>query len=129
LFIHRDKSIRMRTIYPSTSESYNSIHRNELRRRAGNGTQTHMMRGPRGKMGYPMRALIERQLYHPAFVLPMVALMQLMVAFDFNVAQVSLVVATKSAQAGWHVIHHFAAHLLGYPVDQVCNRDRLCGCH
>jgi hypothetical protein len=77
-----------------------------------------------------MRALIERQLYHPAFVLPMVALMQLMVALDFNVAQVSFVVASKSAQVGWHVLHHFVAHLLGSgSVDHVGDRDRFCGCH
>jgi hypothetical protein len=76
-----------------------------------------------------MRALIERQLYHPAFVLPMVALMQLMVALDFNVAQVSMVIATKGAQAGWHAVHHLVAHLLCSPIDQVGDRDRFCGCH
>jgi hypothetical protein len=46
-----------------------------------------------------MRALIERQLYHPAVVLPMVELMQMMVAQDFNLSQVGLLVATKGARA------------------------------
>ncbi|MGF6239553.1 hypothetical protein P3T42_001285 [Paraburkholderia sp. GAS38] len=46
-----------------------------------------------------MRALIERQLYHPSVVLPMVALMQMMVAQDFNLSQVGLMVATKGARA------------------------------
>ncbi|TDN69523.1 hypothetical protein [Paraburkholderia sp. BL10I2N1] len=46
-----------------------------------------------------MRDLIERQLYHPAVVLPMVSLMQLMVSLDFNLSQVGLVVATKGARA------------------------------
>ena len=45
-----------------------------------------------------MRAIIERQLYHPAVVLPMVSLMQLMVSLDFNLSQVGLVVATKGAR-------------------------------
>ncbi|HXZ07216.1 MAG TPA: hypothetical protein VEI25_04090 [Paraburkholderia sp.] len=45
-----------------------------------------------------MRDLIERQLYHPAVVLPMVSLMQLMVSLDFNLSQVGLVVATKGAR-------------------------------
>ncbi|MEW6340374.1 MAG: hypothetical protein RXR20_12510 [Paraburkholderia sp.] len=46
-----------------------------------------------------MRDLIERQLYHPSVVLPMVALMQMMVAQDFNLSQVGLMMATKGAQA------------------------------
>ncbi len=46
-----------------------------------------------------MRALIERQLYHPSVILPMVALMQMMVAQDFNLSQVGLMVATKGARA------------------------------
>ena len=47
-----------------------------------------------------MRALIERQLYHPSVILPMVALMQMMVAQDFNLSQVGLLMATKGAQIG-----------------------------
>jgi hypothetical protein len=46
-----------------------------------------------------MKDLIERQLYHPAVVLPMVSLMQLMVSLDFNLSQVGLVVATRGARA------------------------------
>ncbi|SIT81353.1 hypothetical protein RA167_15350 (plasmid) [Mycetohabitans endofungorum] len=57
-----------------------------------------------------MRALIERQLYHPTFVLPMIALMQLMVALNFNLTQVLLIVVTKGVQSGWHVLHHAAVH-------------------
>ncbi|SAK78781.1 hypothetical protein AWB81_03835 [Caballeronia arationis] len=45
-----------------------------------------------------MRALIERQLYQPAVVLPMLVLMRLMVTLDFNLAQVTLVVVAKSSQ-------------------------------
>ncbi|MCF2134224.1 MULTISPECIES: hypothetical protein [Mycetohabitans] len=59
---------------------------------------------------HPMRALIERQLYHPTFVLPMIALMQLMVALNFNPTQVILIVVTKGVQSGWHVLHHAAVH-------------------
>jgi hypothetical protein len=46
-----------------------------------------------------MRSLIEKQLYSPLVVLPMVALMELLVAVDFNLGQVGVVVATKGAQA------------------------------
>ncbi|MGH8779191.1 hypothetical protein [Paraburkholderia flava] len=46
-----------------------------------------------------MKDLIERQLYHPALVLPMVSLMQLMVSQDFNLGQVGFMVATRGAQA------------------------------
>jgi hypothetical protein len=46
-----------------------------------------------------MRALIERQLYHPSVVLPMVELMQMMVAQDCSLSQVGLLVATRGARA------------------------------
>ncbi|MGF6772788.1 hypothetical protein P3T18_005282 [Paraburkholderia sp. GAS199] len=46
-----------------------------------------------------MPAVIRNQLYHPSVVLPMVALMQVMVAQDFNLSQVGWVVATRGAQA------------------------------
>jgi hypothetical protein len=46
-----------------------------------------------------MPALITNQLYRPSVVLPMVALMQVMVAQDFNLGQVGWVVATRGAQA------------------------------
>lgn len=45
-----------------------------------------------------MRALIERQLYQPAVVLPLLVLMRLMVTLDFNLAQVTLVVMAKGSQ-------------------------------
>jgi len=46
-----------------------------------------------------MKAFLERQLYQPAVVLPMVGLMQLMVSYDFNISQVGLMVATRGARA------------------------------
>lgn len=46
-----------------------------------------------------MKSFLERQLYQPALVLPMVDLMQMMVAHDFNLGQVGLVVATRGARA------------------------------
>jgi|GEM_PF-933551 len=49
--------------------------------------------------GAVMKSFIERQLYQPALVLPMVDLMQLMVSLDFNMGQVGLMVATRSARA------------------------------
>jgi hypothetical protein len=50
-----------------------------------------------------MRAMLEKQLYHPSVVLPMMALMQLMVSQDFNLGQVGWVVATKGAQAALQI--------------------------
>jgi hypothetical protein len=45
-----------------------------------------------------MKALIARQLYRPAVVLPLLILMRLMVTLDFNLTQVTLVVIVKSSQ-------------------------------
>ncbi|GLU31429.1 hypothetical protein WKR88_19515 [Trinickia caryophylli] len=49
-----------------------------------------------------MKALIERQIYSPSVVLPMVALMELMVSHDFNLSQVGAIVATRGARAALH---------------------------
>lgn len=49
-----------------------------------------------------MKALIERQLYSPSVVLPMVALMELLVSLDFNLGQVGAVMATRGARAALH---------------------------
>jgi hypothetical protein len=46
-----------------------------------------------------MKALIERQLYSPSVVLPMVAFMEQLVSHDFNLGQVGAVVATRGARA------------------------------
>lgn len=46
-----------------------------------------------------MKSFIERKLYQPALVLPMVDLMQMMVSLDFNLGQVGLMVATRGARA------------------------------
>lgn len=49
-----------------------------------------------------MKALIERQLYSPSVVLPMVAFMELLVSLDFNLGQVGAVMATRGAHAALH---------------------------
>jgi hypothetical protein len=51
-----------------------------------------------------MRALIERQLYQPAVVLPLLVLMRLMVTLDFNLAQVTLVVVAKGSQYVFNMV-------------------------
>jgi hypothetical protein len=51
-----------------------------------------------------MRALIERQLYQPAVVLPLLVLMRLMVTLDFNLAQVTLVVVAKGSQYMFNMV-------------------------
>ncbi|KQR74350.1 hypothetical protein ASG35_19395 [Burkholderia sp. Leaf177] len=51
-----------------------------------------------------MKALIERQLYRPAVVLPLLVLMRLMVTLDFNLMQVTFVVVMKSSQYIFQVV-------------------------
>lgn len=58
-----------------------------------------------------MKALIERQLYRPAVVLPLLILMRLMVTLDFNLMQVTFVVVMKGSQYMFHaVFRHRADH-------------------
>ena len=51
-----------------------------------------------------MKALIERQLYRPAVVMPLLILMGLMVTLDFNLIQVTFVAVLKSSQYVLHVV-------------------------
>ncbi|RQH07766.1 hypothetical protein [Paraburkholderia dinghuensis] len=46
-----------------------------------------------------MKSFLERQLYQPAVVLPMVDLIQMMVLADFSLSQVGMMVATRGARA------------------------------
>jgi hypothetical protein len=56
-----------------------------------------------------MKALIERQIYQPAVVLPLLMLMRLMVTLDFNLAQVMLVMIVKGSQHAYQTVakQHF----------------------
>jgi hypothetical protein len=45
-----------------------------------------------------MKALIERQLYQPGLVLPLLALTRLMVTLDFSISQVLFVIFMRGAQ-------------------------------
>jgi type IV secretory pathway VirB3-like protein len=56
-----------------------------------------------------MRALIERQLYQPMVVLPLLLLMRLMVTLDFNLAQVMLVMMFKGSQHVYQFALRYAA--------------------
>ena len=47
-----------------------------------------------------MKALIERRLYQPAIVLPMLMLVGLMTALDFSLVQIALVLAFR----GWRYV-------------------------
>jgi type IV secretory pathway VirB3-like protein len=56
-----------------------------------------------------MRALIERQLYQPMVVLPLLLLMRLMVTLDFNLAQVMFVMMFKGSQHAYQfMLRHTA---------------------
>lgn len=61
--------------------------------------EMRLRHGDAAQAGAVMKSFIERQLYQPALVLPMVDLMQLMVSLDFNMGQIGLVVATRGARA------------------------------
>ncbi|MCG1054949.1 hypothetical protein KQH49_08295 [Mycetohabitans sp. B5] len=118
----------MQPIYPFSRGSYNAMHRrrnSDIVRLGGRDARGDIA----SQVEHLMRALIERQLYHPAFMLPMIALMQLMVALDFNLTQVILIMVTKGVQSGWHVLHHAVVHLLGCSVKPLGDRDCLCGYH
>jgi len=56
-----------------------------------------------------MRALIARQLYQPAVVLPLLLLMRLMVTLDFNLAQVMFVMLFKGSQHAYQFVAQHAA--------------------
>jgi hypothetical protein len=45
-----------------------------------------------------MRALIERQLYRPEVVMPLLILTGLMVTLDFNLLQITLVVVLRASR-------------------------------
>ena len=85
-----------------------------------------------------MRALIERQLYRPAVVLPLLVLMRLMVTLDFNLMQVTFVVVMKSSQYMFRVIfkHRHAPDYLrglvrnpaGKPQQVHAMHDKTCHC-
>lgn len=51
-----------------------------------------------------MKDLIERQLYRPAIVMPLLILMRLMVTLDFNLMQVTLIVVLRSSQYVFHAV-------------------------
>ena len=77
--------------------------------------------------GAVMKSFIERQLYQPALVLPMVDLMQLMVSLDFNIGQVGLMVATRGARAAfqrgaWGMCAHRLRALIvyGWRAPRIC---------
>jgi Arc/MetJ family transcription regulator len=61
-----------------------------------------------------MRALIARQLYQPAVVLPLLLLMRLMVTLDFNLTQVMLVMMLKGSQAAYQfMLRHTVQRVRG----------------
>ncbi|ACD14554.1 MULTISPECIES: hypothetical protein [Burkholderiaceae] len=46
-----------------------------------------------------MKALVKAHLFHPSVVLPLAAFTELLVERDFNLGQVGIIVAARSAQA------------------------------
>ena len=79
-----------------------------------------------------MKALIERQLYRPAVVLPLLVLMRLMVTLDFNLMQVTFVVVMKSSQYMFHAVfrHRFdqADRSDAKPPQVHAMHDKTCHC-
>ncbi|MDN7180826.1 hypothetical protein M0D69_23090 [Caballeronia sp. SEWSISQ10-4 2] len=77
-----------------------------------------------------MKALIERQLYRPAVVLPLLVLMRLMVTLDFNLMQVTFVVVMKGSQYMFQaVFRHRHDHDDAQPLQVVhAMHDKTCHC-
>jgi hypothetical protein len=48
-----------------------------------------------------MKTLLERVIYQPVLILPLLVLTQLMVALDFSLSQVTLVLLIKSARVAY----------------------------
>ena len=53
-----------------------------------------------------MKALIERHLYQPAIVLPILMLVRLMTALDFSVTQILIVLVVRGSQYMFYRIAH-----------------------
>jgi len=51
-----------------------------------------------------------RQIYHPAVMLPLLALVQLMVMLDFNFGQLALVLVSKGMRYTVNTVFHRATH-------------------
>jgi hypothetical protein len=83
-------------------------------------------------MGAVMKALIERQLYRPAVVLPLLVLMRLMVTLDFNLMQVTFVVVMKGSQYMFQAVfkhrHDHADRSDARPPQVHALHDKTCHC-
>jgi len=79
-----------------------------------------------------MKALIERQLYRPAVVLPLLVLMRLMVTLDFNLMQVTFVVVMKGSQYMFQAVfryrHDQAARSNTHSPQVHAMHDKTCHC-
>ncbi|KLU26091.1 hypothetical protein EOS_11350 [Caballeronia mineralivorans PML1(12)] len=76
-----------------------------------------------------MKALIERQLYRPAVVLPLLVLMRLMVTLDFNLMQVTFVVVMKGSQYMFQaVFRHRHDRGDAQPLQVHAMHDETCHC-
>jgi hypothetical protein len=73
-----------------------------------------------------MKALIERQLYRPAVVMPLLILMGLMVTLDFNLVQVTFVAVLRSSRYVLHVVLGWSGR--GRPAGSVSVSERTCHC-
>jgi len=67
-----------------------------------------------------------RHIYHPAIVLPLLALAQLMIALDFSFAQLALVLFTKSARFALHTLAGQPLTKLPRPTPRPCHCDAPC---
>lgn len=63
-----------------------------------------------------MKALIERSLYQPAIVLPILMLVRLMTALDFSIPQIVLVLAFRGTRYVFNLIVHGATRTASHTV-------------
>jgi len=55
-----------------------------------------------------MLVRLGRQIYHPALLLPLLALIQLMIALDFNFGQLAMILLSKGMRYAVHTVRHHA---------------------
>jgi hypothetical protein len=69
-----------------------------------------------------------RQIYHPALMLPLLALMQLMVMLDFNFGQLALVLVSKGMRYVVRVVFHRTGQTAQPDAPMLTCKRGVCGC-
>jgi len=63
-----------------------------------------------------------KQIYHPALLLPLLALIQLMIALDFNFGQLAMILLSKGMRYAVHSVRQHTA------APQIAGKCEACTC-